>query len=78
MPELGQRGRAQDLPALGLETRWRRPAWVQIPPPAPKFDYLKLSFGEIERVFTEAKRDPVKKVKIILNKLLLGVYEVSM
>ena len=24
----------------GFRSRWRRPAWVQIPPPAPKIDIL--------------------------------------
>ena len=35
VPELGQRGWTEDGLPCPADLHWRRPAWVQIPPPAP-------------------------------------------
>ena len=35
------RGCPSQVKGVGLRTRWRRPAWVRIPPPAPHHHYIQ-------------------------------------
>ena len=49
------RGFPSLVKGAGLRTPWRRPAWVQIPPPAPEINYKG-----VNRIYENVAMNPIR------------------